>query len=261
MAGASPAPLALVTGASSGIGEAFARRLAARGLDLVLVARRAERLDRLAAEIRPAGRRVEVVALDLARPGADATLEEEMARRGLEVGWLVNNAGFGFHGAVVDLDPARQADMIQLNVAAVAALARRFLPAMLARGAGVVLNVASTASFQPVPYFAVYAATKTFVRSFSEGLAEEVEGRGVRVVCLCPGPTATEFFDQSGLSAKFAGARMLPVEVVVDAGLRGVDAGRRVVVPGLANSLAAYATRFAPARLVTRVGARIMRPR
>ncbi|HEX7124785.1 MAG TPA: SDR family oxidoreductase [Thermodesulfobacteriota bacterium] len=257
---AAAASLALVTGASSGIGEVFARRLSARGLDLVLVARRAERLERLAAELRPSGRRVEVIALDLARPGADAALEAEVARRGLEVGWLINNAGFGFHGAAVDLDPARQADMIQLNVGAVAALARRFLPPMLARGAGVVLNVASTAAFQPVPYFAVYAATKAFVRSFSEALAEEVEGRGVRVVCLCPGPTATEFFDRSGLSPKFAGVRMLPAEVVVDAGLRGVDAGRRVVVPGLANALVAHATRFIPGRLVTRAGARIMRP-
>ncbi len=255
-----PSRLALVTGASSGIGELFARRLAARGLDLVLVARRADRLERLAGEIRPSGRRVEVVPLDLGRPEADAALAQEVARRGLEVGWLVNNAGFGFQGAVADLDPARQAEMIQVNVAALAALTRRLLPAMLARGAGVILNVASTASFQPVPYFATYAATKAFVRSYSEALAEEVEGRGVRVVCLCPGPTETEFFDAAGMSAKSSGMRMMPIEAVVDAGLRAVETGRRVVVPGLANAVVARLTRFLPGRLVTRVGARIMKP-
>lgn len=258
---AGPAPLALVTGASSGIGEAFARRLAARGLDVVLVARRTDRLERLAAEIRPSGRRVEVIPVDLARPEADAALAQEVSRRGLEVGFLVNNAGFGFHGSLVDLDAARQAEMIQVNVAALAALTRRFLPAMLARRAGVVLNVASTAAFQPVPYFATYAATKAFVRAFSEGLAEEVEPHGVRVVCLCPGPTETEFFEAARMTAKFEGVRMLPVEAVVEAGLRGVESGRRVVVPGLVNAAVARLARFAPGRLVTRLGARIMRPR
>lgn len=252
---------AVVTGASSGIGEVFARRLAARGLDLVLVARLADRLERLAAEIRSSGRRVEVIPVDLARPEADAALAQEVARRGLEVTWLVNNAGFGFQGALADLEPARQAEMIQVNVTALAALTRRFLPPMLARGAGVILNVASTASFQPVPYFATYAATKAFVRSYSEALSEEVEERGVRVVCLCPGPTETEFFEAAGMTAKFEGARMLPVEAVAEAGLRGVDAGRRVVIPGVSNAAVAHLTRFIPGRLVTRLGARIMRPR
>jgi short-subunit dehydrogenase len=259
---AEAARLALVTGASGGIGEGFARRLAARGLDLVLVARRAEPMERLAAGLRPAGRRVEVVALDLARPDADARLAEETARRGLgEVGWLVNNAGFGYQGAFADQDPGDLARMVQVNVAAVAALTRRFLPAMLARGAGVVVNVASTASFQPVPYFAAYAATKAFVRSFSEALAEEVEGRGVRVLCLCPGPTATGFFEVAGMAPKMPRLRMASVEHVVDAALGGVDRGRRVVVPGLVNAVMARVTRFAPGRVVTRVGARVMRPK
>jgi uncharacterized protein len=259
---AEPARLAVVTGASGGIGEGFARRLAARGVDLVLVARRAEPMERLAAGLRPAGRRVEVVALDLARPDADARLAEEAARRGLgEVGWLVNNAGFGYQGAFADQDPADLARMVQVNVAAVAALTRRFLPAMLARGAGVVVNVASTASFQPVPYFAAYAATKAFVRSLSEALAEEVEGRGVRVLCLCPGPTATGFFEVAGMAPKMPSLRMTSVEQVVDAALGGVDRGRRVVVPGLVNAVMARVTRLAPGRVVTRVGARVMRPK
>ncbi len=275
------AGLAVVTGASSGIGEVFARRLAARGLDLALVARRADRLEALAAELRgsgrqagvgpggggPAGapaaaRRVEPIPLDLARPDADARLEAELARRDLpEVGWLVNNAGFGYHGAVAGQDPARQAAMIQLNVAAVAALTRRFLPGMLARGAGVIVNVASTAAFQPVPYFATYSATKAFVLSFTEALAEEVAGRGVRVLCLCPGPTRTEFFDAAGMEPKFPGARMTTAEAVVDAALRGLEAGRRVVIPGGANALIVQAIRLVPRRLVTRFGARIMGPR
>jgi uncharacterized protein len=257
-----PMSLALVTGASSGIGETFARRLAARGTDLVLVARRADRMEALAARLRPAGRRVEVVPLDLARPDADARLAEELARRAVpEVGWLVNNAGFGYRGAVAEHDPARQAAMIQVNVAAVAALTRRFLPAMLARGAGVIVNVASTASFQPVPYFAAYAATKAFVRSFSEALAEEVAGQGVRVVCLCPGPTETEFFEAARMEATFPGLRMARADQVVEAALEGADRGRRVVVPGFVNALMSRVGRMAPGRLVTRVGARIMRPR
>lgn len=266
------AGLAIVTGASSGIGEVFARRLAARGLDLALVARRADRLEALAAELRrgggaggdaaPAARRVEPIALDLARPDADARLEAELARRGLpEAAWLVNNAGFGYHGEVAGQDPARQAAMIQVNVAAVAALTRRLLPPMLARGAGVIVNVASTAAFQPVPYFTAYAATKAFVLSFTEALAEEVAARGVRVLCLCPGPTHTEFFDAAGMEPRFPAVRMTTAEAVVDAALRGLEAGRRVVIPGVANALVAQSTRFATRRLVTRLGARIMKPR
>jgi short-subunit dehydrogenase len=252
----------VVTGASAGIGAVFARRLAARGLDLVLVARRADRLEALAAEIRPAGRRVEAVAVDLAAPDADLRLAHEVARRGLpEVGWLVNNAGFGYQGDVAGQDPARQAAMIQVNVGVLAALTRRLLPPMLARGAGVIVNVASTAGFQPVPYFATYAATKAFVLSFSQALAEEVEGRGVRVVCLCPGPVPTEFFEVAGMSPRAAGGRMLSAEAVVAAALRAVDAGRRVVVPGGLNAVLARLARLFPGRLVTRAGARIMRPR
>ncbi len=260
---AAPASLALITGASSGIGEVFARRLAARGLDLALVARRADRLEALAAELlaAPAARRVEPIPFDLALPDADARLEAELARRGLpEVGWLVNNAGFGYHGEVAGQDPARQAAMIQLNVAAVAALTRRVLPGMLARGAGVIVNVASTAAFQPVPYFTTYAATKAFVLSFTEALAEEVAGRGIRVLCLCPGPTQTEFFEAAGMEPKFPGARMTTAEAVVDAALRGLETGKRVVIPGVANALIVQAIRLAPRRLVTRFGARIMTP-
>jgi short-subunit dehydrogenase len=205
---------------------------------------------------------VEVVPLDLVEADAAETLAAELSRRGAgEVGWVVNNAGFGYQGAVEDHDPEKQAQMIELNCSAVAALTRKFLPPMLARGAGVIINVASTASFQPVPYFAAYAATKAFVRSYSEALAEEVASRGVRVVCLCPGPTETEFFDVAGSSPKFAGARMASAAAAVDAALAGVDRGDRVVVPGFANAVMSRLVGLAPRRLVTRMGARIMGPR
>ncbi len=190
---------ALVTGASAGIGAEFARALAARGSDVILVARSQERLRALADELaRDFGVRAEVIAADLTRADAARDLYAEAEVRGLTVDLLINNAGFGTHGPFETLAPARDHAEVMLNVAAVVDLTHLFLPAMLKRGDGAVINVASTASFQPVPYMAVYGATKAFVLSFSEALWAECRGRGVRVLALCPGTTATEFFDVVG---------------------------------------------------------------
>ena len=190
-------PVALITGASAGIGLEFALRLAERGYDLILVARRRDRLLELAAQVRSGHGevRAEVIAADLSGAASAATVAAEVARLGMHVDLLVNNAGFGTHGYFETLSTEREHEEIALNVATLVGLTHAFLPAMLARGRGGVINVASTAAFQAVPYMAVYGATKAFVRSFSEALYEEVRGRGVRVLALCPGPTATEFFD------------------------------------------------------------------
>ncbi|HEY6236260.1 MAG TPA: SDR family oxidoreductase, partial [Candidatus Elarobacter sp.] len=186
---------ALITGASSGIGEAFARALAARGEDLVLVARSAERLEALAAELSAKhGVRAHVLPADLSDPKAVDALVAELTARGLTVTTLINNAGFGTHGEFASLDAARERDEVIVNVLAPVQLTHALLPAMVARKSGAIVNVGSTASFQPVPYMAVYGATKAFLLSFSEALAEEVRAHGVRVVALCPGQTDTAFF-------------------------------------------------------------------
>jgi uncharacterized protein len=217
-------PIALITGASAGIGLEFAKRLAERGYDVILSARRRDRLDELAARLRAehGGIRVEVIVADLQDSDAPAAIVAETARLGIGVDLLVNNAGFGTHGHFETLPPDRERGEIAVNVAALVALTHAFLPAMLERGQGGVINVASTAAFQPVPYMAVYAATKAFVRSFSEALHEEVQARGVRVIALCPGPTATEFFDADVAAPR---GPIRTVRDVVTTGLRAYDAG------------------------------------
>ena len=188
-------PTALVTGASSGIGEAFARALAARGTNLVLVARSAARLEALAAELTARhGVRADTIAADLSDPGAPDAILAELRVRALEIDTLINNAGFGTHGDFAALDGRRERDEVIVNAYAPVALTRLLLPAMIARKHGAIVNVASTAAFQPVPYMATYGATKAFVLSFGEALAEEVRAHGVRVVVLCPGQTDTAFF-------------------------------------------------------------------
>jgi hypothetical protein len=242
-------PLALVTGASSGIGEALARRIARDGFDLLLVARRQERLDALAADLPVTAH---TAAIDLAAPDAGEALEEEVLRIGRPVTVLVNNAGFGdtspFHAA----PPDRLMGMVDLNVRAVVDLARRFLPGMRERDRGGIINVASTAAFQPGPGMAVYYATKAFVLSFSEALWEEARGTGVTVSALCPGPTASEFGEISGLEDRllFRIARPMPAKDVADIGWRGFLAGRRVVVTGWQNKVTAAGTKFVPRRVL-----------
>jgi short-subunit dehydrogenase len=190
---------ALVTGASGGIGEAFARQLAAQGKDLILVARSEEKLHSLARELAAAhGVRTHVIVADLARHDSASALYAEIERLGLDVDLLINNAGYARAGAFAELALDEQADMIRLNVNTLVELSRLYLPAMRGRGWGGIINVASNAAFQPVPYLAVYAATKAFVLSFSEALAEEVARDGVSVMALCPGATATGFQERAG---------------------------------------------------------------
>jgi uncharacterized protein len=252
---------AVVTGASAGLGEVFARRLADRGHDLVVAARRRPRLEALAERLRcEHGRRVEVVAADLAGAAGRDALWACTERLGEPVEVLVNNAGFGLAGEFARLDRARQLEMVALNVTAVTDLAHRYVVPMIERGRGAILNVASLAAFQPVPYFGVYAATKAYVLIFSEALEEEVRAAGVRVVALCPGPVPTEFQGVAGTSIE--GLRRhtaISAERCVDEALAGLDEERSVVVPGLHSRLLAATVGFLPRRAVTRVAGSVYR--
>ncbi len=255
---------ALITGASSGIGEHYARTLAALGSHLVLVARSADKLKRLAEELTAQhGVNVFVLPADLAQPGAAQRLLEACTTRNLHIDALVNNAGFGTYGAFETIPPERDQQLIQLNVAAVCDLTHAFLPAMLARGSGAVINMASTAGFQPAPLFAVYAASKAFVLSFSEALWAEYRGRGVRVLAVCPGPTATGFFDasQSDIGKVAFFSRQLGSDQVVQQSLRALDQGRSYIIIGRLNYMIAHSSRWAPRALVAGVGALLMQPR
>jgi short-subunit dehydrogenase len=243
-------PVALITGASAGLGVDFARQLSARGYRLVLVARRKDRLDALAAELGHA----RALANDLGQPGAAAELMADLAAHDETVSVLVNNAGFGLGGRFATLDGQRQRAMIDLNCGALVELAHAVLPDMLARKKGSILNVASTAAFQPGPGMAVYFATKAFVLSFTEALHEELRGAGIKVTALCPGPTATEFgevagFGKVGAFEKFAASS----ESVVRAGLEALEAGKAIVVPGLLNKAGAQGHRLLPRSLLRRV--------
>lgn len=250
----------VITGASSGIGSELAMHLAARGADLVLVARREERLRELAEELH-VQHRVEVtpIAMDLARPDAGRALADELARREITVSSLVNNAGFGTHGALIGSDPDRNKAEVQLNVATLVDLTQTFWPQLIASGDGMLVNLASTAAFQPVPAMAVYAATKAFVRSFTEALWYEAKGTGVTVVCLCPGPTQTEFFDVVGNEHGAVGQRQ-SADQVARALLAAVE--RRnpppTVVCGIGNRLNATATRLLPTWLTTTITGRLV---
>ena len=247
--------VAIVTGASEGIGAELARVFAARGHDLALVARRADRLEALADEIvaRGAERKPLVVGLDLSETGAIDALAQALDEAGARAEILVNNAGFGLLGRVETLDPAEQLAMVDLNVRALTALTLRFLPAIVATQ-GAILNVASIAAFMPGPNFAVYYATKAYVLSFSEALTEELRPSGVKVSCLCPGPVETGFQARSGfaLEGKMAAARLALVSAaeVARQGYDGLMAGRRVVVPGLMNRLIVLLARHVPRGLM-----------
>jgi uncharacterized protein len=243
--------VAIVTGASDGIGAELARVFAARGHDLALVARRADRLEALADEIVASGAETRplVVVLDLCEPGAVEGLAKALDAAGARAEILVNNAGFGLVGRVERLDPAEQLAMIDLNVRALTALTLRFLPAIVA-AQGAILNVASIAAFMPGPNFAIYYATKAFVLSFSEALTAELRPSGVKVSCLCPGPVETGFQARSGfaLEGKMAAARLALVSAadVARQGYDGLMAGRRVIVPGLMNRVIVLVARHVP---------------
>jgi short-subunit dehydrogenase len=252
---------ALVTGASSGIGEQFARRLAGRRVHLVLAARNRERLERLAAELRAAdGVSVHVVPADLSVPAGADELVEAVTSHGASIDLLINNAGVGFQGRFVDQDPAAISREIQLDCASLVALTRRLLPDMLSRRRGGVINLASTAAFQPLPTMAIYAASKAFVLSFTEALWVETAQTGVRVMALCPGPTETGFFETANPAKQFlTRGRQSPAHVA-DFALRRFERGRRPsVIPGAGNRLRASGYRLLPRPLMARMAERTVR--
>jgi short-subunit dehydrogenase len=246
--------VALVTGASAGLGVEFARQLSKRGHRLVLAARRGDRLDPLAKELGNA----RSVAIDLSKKDAAAELMADIAAAGEEVDVLVNNAGFGLIGAFAELDAGRLRQMIDLNAGTLTDLCRAVAPRMIERKSGAILNVASTAAFQPGPRMAVYFATKAFVLSLSEALHEELKPHGIRVTCLCPGPTRTEFGEVAGFGGNGLFDRVaMESPEVVEAGLKGLDRNRAVVVPGIVNKIGAASTRFAPRPVVRKIAGAI----
>jgi short-subunit dehydrogenase len=255
--------VSLVTGASSGIGEAFARRLAKDGRHLVLVARRADRLEALAAEIHAAHRvAVEVVPADLTRPYAAATLAAEIDRRGLVVDWLVNNAAFGTAGRFHELPLERELEQVRLNVEAVVDLTGRFLPGMVARRKGAVVNVSSVGGFAPGPRMAVYAASKAFVTSFSEAIAAELAGTGVHVLCVCPGFTRTEFQSHVDVDTSQVPAfAWMTADAVANEAVAAVGRNGPVLVNGRLNAAMVAVTRLLPHSITTRIVGGLIRPK
>ena len=249
----------LITGASSGIGEVFARKLAARGRNVFLVARSENKLITLCNELgRSNSIRAQYVALDLSKPESPARLFEEAEQRGLVVDMLINNAGFGSMGEFSKLDLARELNMIDLNIKALVELTYRFLQPMLERKQGEIINVASTAAFQAVPFMATYAATKAFVLSFSEALWEENRPYGIKVMALCPGVTETNFFEAARGHKPPARVSQTPEEVV-EVALRGLARGKSHIISGWINFLMTQSERLAPRSLVTRLAGRMMR--
>jgi short-subunit dehydrogenase len=246
--------VALVTGASAGLGVEFARQLAKRGHRLVLAARRGDRIEALAKELGNA----RAVSIDLSKTGAADKLMADVHAAGEQVDLLVNNAGFGLIGRFAELDAVRQRQMIDLNVGTLTDLCRIAAAEMVARKCGGILNVASTAAFQPGPKMAVYFATKAFVLSLSEALHEELKPHGVRVTCLCPGPTRTEFGEVAGFGGNGMFDRVaMNAREVVEAGLNGLDKNHAVVVPGWINKTVAASTRFAPRPVVRKIAGAI----
>jgi uncharacterized protein len=244
---------ALVTGASSGIGAAFARQLAAAGASVIITARRADRLAALAQELEAAhGTVVTTLSIDLAEPGGAAALFAATEGAGKAVDVLVNNAGFGGYDRFDRLPWASSRDQIQLNITSLTELTHGFLGKMLARGGGHILNVASIGAYMPVPHYATYAATKAFVRNFTEAIASELADTPVRVCCLCPGGTKTEFFDAAGHKPNLlVRATMMSADACAEIGLYALFEGRRNIIAGWSNSIGMWLLRFLPRRLIT----------
>lgn len=252
---------ALVTGASSGIGSAFARAFAAKGTNLVMVARRTDKLEALASELRTQnGIEITVISQDLSEPGAAAAVEQQLLDQEITVDVLVNNAGFGTNARLVDEDRTRLQAEITLNVSTLVDLTAAFLPGMVARGSGVIVNIASTSAYQPVPGMAVYAATKAFVLSFTEAVWGETRNTGVRVFAVSPGSTDTEFFDVAGWQSP---GKRVPASAVVDATLAAMSARTSVpsVVVGARNRVTASLVKFVPRRAVINLAGSIFLPK
>jgi uncharacterized protein len=255
---------ALITGASSGIGLELARLFAENGHDVVLVARSEGRLQALAAELQSKGRiRAHVIASDLSAPGAVRSVVDRVNALAVDVDVLVNNAGYGVYGPFLETSPDAELAMIQVNLVALTELTKRLLPPMVARARGRILNVASTAAFFPGPLMAVYYATKAYVLSFSSAIANELEGSGVTVTVLAPGPTASGFQAAAALeeSKLFAGRQLPTSREVARAGYDGLMAGKLLVVPGIANKVTIQLPRFTPRRLVARLVRRVQERR
>jgi short-subunit dehydrogenase len=246
-------PVTWITGASAGLGAEFARQCARRGDELILVARRRERLEALAAEVGKA----HVFTADLSEAGAAAKLIGDVEALGFEVETLINNAGFGLVGPFAGQPADRALEMVDLNVRALTELCRVVLPGMLERRRGFILNVASTAAFQAGPYSAVYYATKAYVLSLSEALHEEAKGGAVHVTALCPGPTATEFFAVAGSPDGRLARMATDPKAVVAAGLEGLARNRAIVIPGRGNRAGAFMSRLLPRATMRRIVARM----
>ncbi|GGG98405.1 SDR family NAD(P)-dependent oxidoreductase [Silvibacterium dinghuense] len=251
---------ALVTGASAGIGVALAEDLAAAGANLVLTARRVDRLEALAQRLQEQhGIQTRVIPADLADPAAPQQLYEATEGQGLEIDLLINNAGFGYLGEFLRSDLAFQRTMVDVNCAAVVDLTHRYLPGMVKRRRGDILILASTAAYQPVAYMATYAATKVFDRYFAEALAEEVGRYGVRVSALCPGPTESEFGQVAG-SRKEEKRKYQPAAEVARLGLEGLVQGKTWVIPYSGGRIQVFAQRFVPRRIITKAAEKMFRP-
>jgi short-subunit dehydrogenase len=251
---------ALVTGASAGIGVALARELARHGAKLILTARRKERLETLAAELQGKGTEVRLVTADLNDPAAPQQIYDATEGAGLTVDILINNAGLGQHGAFADSPIDQEMSQVRVNCESVVRLTRLFIPPMVARRRGWIMIVSSTASFQPLPYLATYAATKAFDRFFALGLAAEVDRFGINVTALCPGPTESEFFQVSRSEEALSGKRQSADEVA-RLGIRALARGQRTIIPYLGGKLSALAVRFLPVSLITGIMAKVLRPK
>jgi short-subunit dehydrogenase len=249
----------LITGASSGIGEVFARKLAARGDNVLLVARSEDKLMTLCNELgRINSIRAQYVAIDLSKTDAPAQLFAETQKRELEIDFLINNAGFGSMGDFTKLDLARELNMIDLNVRALVELTQRFLVPMRERKSGAIINVASTAGFQAVPFMGTYAATKAFVLSFSEALWEENRSHGIKVMALCPGVTETGFFEAASIDLPPMRA-VQTADDVVETALRGLKRGKSHVISGWANFMMIQSERLVPRSFVARMAGKVLR--
>lgn len=246
-------PLAAITGASGGIGEALAERLARNGHDVVLVARSGDKLEALGADLsRRYGVQALALAYDLSDPHVPTAIVRDLEGRGMVLDVLVNNAGFATYGEFAKLDPDGELRMLQVNVVALTHLTRLVLPGMIGRKHGRIMNVASTAAFMPGPLMTVYYASKAFVLSFSEGLNEELRGTGVTVTALCPGPTSTGFQARAAMeqSKLVRGRQIMGVDAVADQGYAGLIRGQAVVIPGLSNRLLTLLPRFLPRGII-----------
>lgn len=255
--------VALVTGASAGLGEKFAHLFAADGHDVVLVARSAERLEALATALRAKNVKAHVFAADLSQPGAAKALFDRVQAAGHEIEFLVNNAGFGSNGAFLDLPLAKEVEMVQLNCTALLELCHLFAGPMRARKSGRILNIASTAAFQPGPFMSTYYATKAFVASFSEGLAHELQGTGVTVTCHCPGATRTEFAARSGNDKSRLFQRSSGIATADEVALhayRAMHAGAVLSIHGFMNWVGVQAVRFSPRSAATAIAASLNKP-